>query len=182
MPPPPAKPRSNKGGLLGEIENFKDENRKLKHVTPDEKMKVMSIIKQEHRKNQSGSLAVVKLYLSDTIANPTTWVESCTGIVSLTKEYSRKSYYIQIFDTDLYKKVWEQELYPELEYNSQNFFFHTFEAENNLVGLSFADDKEGKNFLSVVQKKISLKQQQLEHSLRLQATTDPRETGEQGGQ
>ena len=31
-PPPSAKPRSSKGGLLGEIENFKDEGRKLKHV------------------------------------------------------------------------------------------------------------------------------------------------------
>ena len=141
--------RSNKGGLLGEID-FKDENRKLKHVTPDEKMKVMSIIEQEHRKNQSLYLAVVELDLSDTVGC-VTWVKSCTGIISLTKEYSRKSYFIQIFDMDLYQKAWEQELYPELEYNSQNFFFHTFGAENNLVGLSFADDKEGKNFLSVVQ-------------------------------
>ena len=61
--------------------------------------------RQGHRKNQSLSLAVVKLYLSDSVSNHTTWVERFTGTVSLTKDYSRKSYFIQIFDMDFYQKV-----------------------------------------------------------------------------
>ena len=50
-------------------------------------------------------MAVVKLYLSDSVSNHTTWVERFTGTVSLTKDYSRKSYFLQIFDMDFYQKV-----------------------------------------------------------------------------
>ena len=50
-------------------------------------------------------ILVVKLYLSDPVSNHTTWVERFTGTVSLTKDYSRKSYFIQIFDMDVYQKV-----------------------------------------------------------------------------
>ena len=50
-----------------------------------------------HRKNQSLALAVVKLYLSDQVTAHTTWVERFTGTVSFTKDYSRKSYFIQIY-------------------------------------------------------------------------------------
>ena len=50
-------------------------------------------------------MAVVKLYLSDPVSNHTTWVEKFTGTVSLTKDYSRMSSFIQIFDMDVYQKV-----------------------------------------------------------------------------
>ena len=53
---------------------------------------------------------MVKLYLSDQITNHTTWVERFTGTVSLTKDYGRKSYFIQIFDMDFYQKVCKAEL------------------------------------------------------------------------
>ena len=54
---------------------------------------------------------MVKLYLSDQITNHTTWVERFTGTVSLTKDYGRKSYFIQIFDMDFYQKVCKAELH-----------------------------------------------------------------------
>ena len=66
--------------------------------------------RQAHRKNQSLSLAVVKLYLSDQVTDHTTWVERFTGTVSFTKDYSRKSYFIQIFDMEFYQKVCKIEI------------------------------------------------------------------------
>ena len=37
--------------------------------------------------------------------------------------------------------MWEQELYLEFQYNNPKIFFHTFEAEHSLAGLSFAEDR-----------------------------------------
>ena len=42
--------------------------------------------------------------------------------------------------------VWDQEIYDTFSYNQDRTFFHTFELENCLAGLSFADEKEAKTF------------------------------------
>ena len=44
------------------------------------------------------AMSVVKLYLSDANNNHKGWTERVTGTVTLTKDYGRKSYYIQIID------------------------------------------------------------------------------------
>ena len=49
------------------------------------------------------AMSVVKLYLSD--ATNKGWTERVTGTVTLTKDYGRKSYYIQIFDMQYYQQV-----------------------------------------------------------------------------
>ena len=38
-------------------------------------------------------------------------------------------------------QVWEQELYLELQYRAPLPWFHTFEAEHSMAGLSFADER-----------------------------------------
>jgi len=42
--------------------------------------------------------------------------------------------------------IWDQEIYDTFSYNQDRTFFHTFELENCLVGLSFTDEKEAKTF------------------------------------
>ena len=37
--------------------------------------------------------------------------------------------------------MWEQEIYVEFLYKNPKIGFHSFEAENSLAGLSFADDR-----------------------------------------
>ena len=109
-------------------------------------------------------MSVVKLYLSDANNKHKGWTERVTGTVTLTKDYGRKSYYIQIFDMQYYQqvhldkiwvliylwiciyvivdyKVWEQELYLEMVYKAPQVWFHSFEADNNMAGLSFADER-----------------------------------------
>ena len=51
------------------------------------------------------AISVIKLYLSDTNNNHKSWTEKVTGTVTLTKDYGRKSYYIQIFDMQNYQQV-----------------------------------------------------------------------------
>lgn len=51
--------------------------------------------------------------------------------------------------------VWEQELYCEMVYNSRHSWFHSFEAEKEMVGICFADDFEATNFLSAVRSRLN---------------------------
>ena len=51
------------------------------------------------------AMSVVKLYLSDANNNHKGWTERVTGTVTLTKDYGRKSYYIQIIDMQSYQQV-----------------------------------------------------------------------------
>jgi neural Wiskott-Aldrich syndrome protein len=43
--------------------------------------------------------------------------------------------------------IWDQEIYDTWSYNQDRTFFHTFETEDCLAGLSFVDEKEAKTFL-----------------------------------
>ena len=81
--------------------------------------------------------------------------------MTFTKDYARKSYFIQIFEMQSYQRVgntkniseaimifytlqvWEQELYNEIVYKSPtpHGWFHTFEADKSMAGLSFLDEK-----------------------------------------
>ena len=50
-------------------------------------------------------MGVVKLYLTEATSKHKAWVERATGVASLTKDYARKSYFIQIFDMQHYVPV-----------------------------------------------------------------------------
>ena len=43
--------------------------------------------------------------------------------------------------TVLPEQVWEQEVYTEMEYKAPHSWFHTFEADHSMAGLSFADER-----------------------------------------
>jgi hypothetical protein len=43
--------------------------------------------------------------------------------------------------------IWDQEIYDTWPYSQDRIFFHTFETEDCLAGLSFVDEKEAKQFL-----------------------------------
>jgi len=116
-------------------------------LLPEENEMILGLIRQGHRKNTILALAVVKLYL----AVRGEWKERIVGVVALTKDFGRKSYFFQIFDMQQCLKVWEQELYLELVYTHTVDLFHTFEAEHGMAGLSFADPGEANNFLRMVQ-------------------------------
>jgi len=123
-------------------------------LTEEENTKIAELVQQSHHKNQSMAVGVVKLYLSDPSENHHVWMERVAGVVSFTKDYARKSYFIQIFDPDHHQMVWEQEVYRELLYTTPLSWFHSFEGCFNMVGLSFADDREAEYFGMVVKGKI----------------------------
>ena len=48
------------------------------------------------------------------------------------------------------QRIWEQELYNEMVYKTPYDWFHTFEGDSAMVGLSFVDNREAENFKAVV--------------------------------
>lgn len=56
---------------------------------------------------------------------------------------------------DMKRQVWEQELYSEMRYNDKHVWFHTFEAEREMVGICFANDREAEEFFSAVRFRLS---------------------------
>ena len=63
-------------------------------------------------------------------------------------------YLSQIFDVEN-KRLWKsEELYYEIEYLVQSPCFHTFEGEEEMIGLNFADQDEAEDFKEVVLERI----------------------------
>merc|ERR1719234_646325 len=111
------------------------------------------------------------------------WEERVTGAATLTKDYGRKSYFIQIFDMQYCQQVWEQELYQELDYKTPLAWFHTFEAHTHVAGLSFADEREASNFGGVIQSTLQRrrdKTRQQSSSVTRGPTFSPKQGGSAG--
>jgi hypothetical protein len=88
----------------------------------------------------------VKLYQSSNGS----WKEVCTGCaVSVTE---KTSHYIKIVGMAMTSVLFTQELYHNFGYEKPKSFFHTFEMDEAVAGLSFASDSEAQTFFSEVSK------------------------------
>ncbi|EGG18370.1 Wiscott-Aldrich syndrome protein [Cavenderia fasciculata] len=72
------------------------------------------------------------------------------GALSLISQRIEKSFYIKIVDLKNTRTVFEQELYDGFDYQKSRDFFHTFEGDNAVYGLSFAEVSEAHEFHSVM--------------------------------
>eukprot|EP00029_Vermamoeba_vermiformis_P000672 TRINITY_DN1086_c0_g1_i1.p1 TRINITY_DN1086_c0_g1~~TRINITY_DN1086_c0_g1_i1.p1 ORF type:complete len:390 (+),score=122.35 TRINITY_DN1086_c0_g1_i1:199-1368(+) len=76
-----------------------------------------------------------------------------TGIVGaacILTDPTKAAHFIKIVDLTSQKVVFSQELYENFAYSAPTSFFHTFETDQFVAGLSFADEGESGNF----QKKV----------------------------
>ena len=48
------------------------------------------------------------------------------------------------------QRIWEQELYNEMIYKDPTDWFHTFEGDSAMIGLSFVDNREAEDFKGAV--------------------------------
>eukprot|EP01095_Lingulamoeba_sp_RSL-Kostka_P007061 TRINITY_DN222_c0_g1_i5.p1 TRINITY_DN222_c0_g1~~TRINITY_DN222_c0_g1_i5.p1 ORF type:complete len:436 (-),score=268.00 TRINITY_DN222_c0_g1_i5:129-1436(-) len=91
------------------------------------------------------SVAAARMY----VAKNGSWEFSgCTGICSVLSD--GPSYYIRMFDSNCQKIIFEQELYEGFLYSKASPWFHTFEMNENIGGLSFMDDAEGEDIFENV--------------------------------
>lgn len=97
--------------------------------------------------NKIHAVAVAKLY----VAHPTRTRWTYTGLQGaavLANDLVGNTFWIKLVDVSPANRgvIWDQEIYDSWSYNQDRTFFHTFELEDCLAGLSFADEKEAKQF------------------------------------
>ena len=63
---------------------------------------------------------------------------------------SKKLMYFQIYELDKFKPQFKYEIYYDMEYTKLSEKFHTFEIEDCVAGLVFADRNEASKVFKVV--------------------------------
>ncbi|KAF2097958.1 WH1-domain-containing protein [Rhizodiscina lignyota] len=99
--------------------------------------------------NKIHAVAVAKLYIA--YPNRQRWTYTgLQGAVVLANDLVGNTFWIKLVDVSKPANrgvIWDQEIYDTWSYNQDRTFFHTFELEDCLAGLSFADEKEARTFL-----------------------------------
>ncbi|KAL2056442.1 hypothetical protein ABVK25_003465 [Lepraria finkii] len=97
--------------------------------------------------NKIQAVAVARLYVA--YPNKQKWVYSgLQGAAVLANDLVGNTYWIKLVDVSSSNRgvIWDQEIYDPFYYNQDRTFFHSFELEDCLAGLSFVDEKEAKQF------------------------------------
>ncbi|KAI6713661.1 hypothetical protein PZA11_001513 [Diplocarpon coronariae] len=98
--------------------------------------------------NKIHAVAVARLYIA--FPNRSKWTYTgLQGAAVLANDLVGNTYWLKLVDVSPTGRgvIWDQEIYDTWSYNQDRTFFHTFETEDCLAGLSFADEKEAKQFL-----------------------------------
>ncbi|KAF7191205.1 Proline-rich protein LAS17 [Pseudocercospora fuligena] len=97
--------------------------------------------------NKIHAVAVAKLYIAYPNRNKWTYT-GMQGAAVLANDLVGNTFWIKMVDVSPANRgvIWDQEIYDTFQYNQDRTFFHTFELEDCLAGLSFADEKEAKQF------------------------------------
>ncbi|PMD27783.1 WH1-domain-containing protein [Hyaloscypha hepaticicola] len=98
--------------------------------------------------NKIQAVAVGRLYVA--YPNRSKWTYTgLQGAAVLANDLVGNTYWLKLVDISPAGRgvIWDQEIYDTWSYNQDRTFFHTFETEDCLAGLSFVDEKEAKTFL-----------------------------------
>ncbi|KAM7205585.1 proline-rich protein LAS17 [Rhypophila sp. PSN 637] len=115
-------------------------------LTDDDKETVKRFVPKQT--NKIHAVAVARLYVA--YPNRTRWTYTgLQGAVVLANDLVGNTYWIKMVDISPGNRgvIWDQEIFDTWHYNQDRVFFHTFELEECLAGLSFVDEKEAKQFL-----------------------------------
>ncbi|KAK7740704.1 hypothetical protein SLS53_005172 [Cytospora paraplurivora] len=97
--------------------------------------------------NKIQAVAVARLYVA--YPNRSKWTYTgLQGAVVLANDLVGNTYWLKLVDISPAVRgvIWDQEVFDTWSYNQDRTFFHTFEIEDCVAGLSFADEKEAKQF------------------------------------
>ncbi|GAM89628.1 hypothetical protein ANO11243_076670 [Dothideomycetidae sp. 11243] len=114
-------------------------------LTEDEKQTVKRMVPKAA--NKIHAVAVAKLYIA--YPNRQRWTYTgLQGAAVLANDTVGNTFWIKLVDISSSNRgvLWDQEIYDTFQYNQDRTFFHSFELEQCLAGLSFVDEKEAKQF------------------------------------
>ncbi|KAF2351880.1 WH1/EVH1 domain [Trinorchestia longiramus] len=113
--------------------------------------------------------AVVQVYKTEA-PNHNTWHRLHCGVATFSKDNFRRSHYIQVYDIVNGERLFEQELYSNIVYHNSLPFFHQFQGENAVIGLSFADESEADAFYDTYRERQLAKQRKKEGKYQFKGT------------
>ncbi|XP_037775149.1 neural Wiskott-Aldrich syndrome protein-like [Penaeus monodon] len=114
--------------------------------------KIFSIVGLKCQVLSSGVADVLTAEVEDVPADDKDWQRLHPGVlVALTKDYVRKSYFIQIYNFVEWKKVSEYNFTRGSSYHSPSSLFHHFQNKSLRIGLKFGSEVDAGNFTTAVQ-------------------------------
>ncbi|KAK6225026.1 putative WH1 domain-containing protein [Colletotrichum tabaci] len=114
-------------------------------LSDDDKETVKRFVPKQTNKIQA--VAVARLYVA--YPNPGRWTNTgIQGAIVLSNDLVGNTYWLKMVDISSGNRgvIWDQEIYDTWSYNQDRTYFHSFEIEECLAGLSFVDEKEAKQF------------------------------------
>ncbi|CAG9823446.1 unnamed protein product [Phaedon cochleariae] len=126
------------------------ENHSSSLLTNEENLQLFKLL---GNRCQSLCSTVVQLYTTQP-PNHSQWIKKATGVLCFVKDNTRKNFFFRFFCLKRNVKLWEQEMYNNMDYLEGTKFFHMFEAKDYLVAFNFADIDEANDLLYVVRQKI----------------------------
>ncbi|OTB03964.1 hypothetical protein M426DRAFT_23285 [Hypoxylon sp. CI-4A] len=114
-------------------------------LSEEDKETVRRVVPKHTNKIQA--VAVARLYVAH--PNPHKWTYTgLQGAIVLSNDLVGNTYWLKLVDVSPAGRgvIWDQEIFDTWSYNQDRTFFHTFELEDCLAGLSFVDEKEAKQF------------------------------------
>lgn len=119
-------------------------------LTEEDKQTVKRTVPKASNKIQA--VAVAKLYIAYPDRSRWTYT-GLQGAAVLANDLVGSTFWIKLVDVSPANQgvIWDQEIYENWAWNQDRTFFHTFELDDGrggscLAGLSFADEKEAKQF------------------------------------
>ncbi|RYP68296.1 hypothetical protein DL770_008459 [Monosporascus sp. CRB-9-2] len=115
-------------------------------ILSDEDKETVKRVVPKHT-NKIQAVAVARLYVA--YPNRSRWTYTgLQGAIVLANDLVGNTYWLKMVDVSPAGRgvIWDQEIFDTWSYNQDRTFFHTFELEDCLAGLSFVDEKEAKQF------------------------------------
>ncbi|OBT54458.1 hypothetical protein VE04_03782, partial [Pseudogymnoascus sp. 24MN13] len=115
-------------------------------VTAEEKAIIRRVVPKAQ--NKILAAAMVRLYIA--YPNTSKWTYTgLQGAVVLANDLIGNTFWLKLVDVSPSVRgvIWDQEIYENWSYNQDRVFFHSFEIEGCLAGLSFSEEKEAVKFL-----------------------------------
>ena len=117
-------------------------------LNSDDKAKIKRAIPKAS--NKILTAAVARLYVS--FPDPHKWrFTGLSGAIVLAKDTVGDTYFLKLVDVvGAGQVLWDHELWRGFQYNQDRTFFHSFEIEGMLAGLSFSEESEAQGFYKKV--------------------------------
>jgi len=124
------------------------------HLTTEQKIDVQLALST----SKIAAMGMAKLYKSINDK----WSFEDVGVAAITTDVQKKAHYLRLVDPKSdFSIIFEQELYVGFRYNLPKVFFHVFEGEDAVYGLSFSSHIDAKIFYQQVLQCLSNTQAQI---------------------